>query len=108
MKLYSDLSVKFLPSYSLHVSFSSHHIFTVLNIKLIEKFIDSILVCGSVNKYVDSWTGNVKGQLEIPITEDISTYTITLQTDVELSNIQANILFVFLSEFLTVVLGVPS
>ena len=74
--------------------------FDCFDLILIGKFINLILVCGSVNKYVDSWTGNVKGQLEIPITEDISAYTITLQTDVELSNIQAKIHFVFLSEFL--------
>merc|ERR1719471_1338234 len=36
-------------------------------------------VCGSVNTFVDSWTGNVKGQLEIPTSEDISAYTITLK-----------------------------
>ena len=45
--------------------------------------------CGSVNKILDSWNGHVRGQLEIPISEDISDYTITLRTDKKLSNIQA-------------------
>ena len=58
-----------------------------------------ILVCDPVNKFVDSWTGNVKGQLEIPISEDISAYTITLRTDNQLSNIQAYIKYIFLYKF---------
>ena len=49
---------------------------------------DLILACGSVNKFLDSWNGHVRGQLEIPISEDISDYTITLRTDKKLSNIQ--------------------
>ena len=55
--------------------------------------------CNSVNKFVDSWTGHVKGKLEIPISEDISDYTITFRTDKQLSNIQACIqcsVFLFL------------
>ena len=67
---------------------------------LAEKLIDSILACGSVNKFIDSWTGNVKGQLEIPISEDLSAYTITLQTDAELTNIQAQRLSLFMSSLL--------
>ena len=74
---------------------------------LAEKLINLILACGSVNKFIDAWTGNVKGQLEIPISEDLSAYTITLQTDAELSNIQAQDTFC-LYDFKTVVLGVPS
>lgn len=42
-----------------------------------------------------SWSGNFAGKLRIPITEDIFNYTINLETNLPLTNIQVPITYLF-------------
>ena len=46
--------------------------------------------CGAVNTVTNSWQNNVQGTIKIVVPEDITEYTIQLQTDIPLTDIQVN------------------
>merc|ERR1711874_91932 len=48
----------------------------------------SVESCSSLIVDQNSWTGNMQGKIKISLEADISSYTVSFQTDIALTNIQ--------------------